>query len=300
MAQPKTHGILNNCPVNVCLPEIMEVFDYLAAVDEDKTTPRQPNTELHRAEYERLKQTFEAFYGLTNITWKKLSQVFTQNQTEAQLIMGPVFRQFMGHELQNDGRYLALTMDQATDALLKPLGISVKEHTHQRGHVHIFDIKAPNAITTVAVHNTPLANHWERVAPGQPAQLFDDVKAMSQPMTVVYDTLSASGTKDQAVAALATLKTTVQQQLAQNTAPALAEQKPVRPSVKNNVQAFIDQLHTANLTLTGPVKGPKIAIDKIEGQKAVAGESDEDFAKRLQVAEIEKYEAETKTTFRRR
>ena len=295
MPQPKTHGLLYNCPVNVGLPEIMQGIQYFAR----DAKPPKPEYESHRIEYTRLKKTFQKFYNLGTISWNQFNRIITteieNNNTAAQLIMGPVLREFIGSPLQADGNYLQLDMKETSTTLLKPLGISVKEITLMEDHSHRIIHKAENPISEIKVFNQPGHSHWDRAQDS--AELVDDADSMSEKINSVYNHLLAvevkpEGRKAHTEEGIKMLKKVVSI-LAENTDT--LEVKPAKPIFHQNL--FIEKLRTE----LKDVKGPRIETKDVANVKqAELGESDESFATRLQDAELRKYDEEVKKSGPRR
>ena len=289
MPQPKTHGILNYCPVNVCLPEIMKGIHYFAHKEakkpvDEKTTA---NYEAHREGYTLLKKTFQEFYNLGTITWSQFYRIITEqvdnNNTLAQIIMGPVSEKFANNELQIDKRYRPLTMEETSKRLLRPLGIEVHEHSYNNKN-ELFEEKTyavPSKVAVVDVFNSGTRQHWER-GTGPIADVQNDAKDLSKES---HDLYISFGDPDQVKNAFEKLKQKVYV-LAENT-----------DTVVFNQSKFVDDLRKTNLDF----KGTQIATKDVANVKvAEAGESDENFAKRLQEAELRKYDEEVKKSGPRR
>lgn len=293
MPQPKTHGVLHNCPVNVGLPEIMKGIQYFAS----DAKPPKPEYEAHRIEYTRLKKIFQKFYNLGTISWSQFNRIITteieNNNTAAQLIMGPVFREFIGSPLQADGNYPQLDMKETSTTLLKPLGISLKEITlmedpsHVEDHSHRIKHVAENPIGEVKAFNQPGHAHWDRAQDSR--ELVNDADSMPEKMHTVYNHFLALEVKPEDSKAhtekgIKMLKEVVSI-LAENTDT--LEVKPAKPVFHQN--QFINELRTQ----LADVKGPRIETkDVAKVKKAEEGESDESFARRLQDAELRKYDEE--------
>ena len=121
---PKISGILNNCALHACVPELVEAIKYFAMKEEAALTTwgfvkkrmkrlfniydahnwnrnKLVKLDKYQANYQNLKQTFATFYKIDDnqLTWRKFYDLLTRsvnyNQTAPQVIMGPVLRTFI-------------------------------------------------------------------------------------------------------------------------------------------------------------------------------------------------------------
>lgn len=302
--QPKISPQLNNCAVYLIVPELMKSFQYLADQEDGVESKDQAARQLgaHRADYELLKRQFEAFYKV-QLTWKQLLELLKNktknNATIQQYILGPVLRQFILEKSKNPalamiqsdgpskGRYVMLDDDKASDYLYKPLGITV---IHQRqGEADVIasanaTMKAPSEMFIVTAHHVN-TNHFERAAPEEQDRSAEDTKSTDcAAVAHVYQQLSENDDK-------ALVEKLVNEQLksAVKALLVVSDLKPVSHSVTAPKQElYVSMKHTLIQKFQTGEFDQKVHIDvkNIDEAKAEQGESDEDFAKRLQEAEF--------------
>ena len=144
MPTPKISAILNNCPVHLGVPEIIQAIKHFASLEQGQAgTHDALNSQAYKESYALLKDKFAEFYRQDKaaVTWKKLQLLLTEhinnNPTAAQFILGPVLREFMRDErslddilanLQEDGRFATLSATQVHRRLYGQLGIKIKAY----------------------------------------------------------------------------------------------------------------------------------------------------------------------------
>jgi hypothetical protein len=311
-------GVFNNCGIGVALPNIVAKIEEFARLEQDSHDLPSESEPVFQ-EYQKIKAHIADFYSIKNdqLTWKRLNNLLNQYTFyEQQLIMGPPIRAYMNekapnltlNQIDNMGRYLSLDENVLNDCLLQPLGISPQFYvrlndTHNTNEYEEGDdreewfpldnnaqcsykIDAENVVTEIV---PPLDiyykdGHYELFpeAFGQVNQPND----LSEPLKKSFDLLnSGNGVSE----GLVCLKKAVLQKF--NTSPSPAEEprieKPQQPSLqKQDLAKELIERYKQNFFQVR--EEDKIDISRIDSAEAKQGESDEDFATRLQEAELRK------------
>ncbi len=253
---PRISGQLNNCGVNAGIPELLAKFSEFAA-GEVSNEQKQVIPE----NYQQLKDSFETYYNLQNLTWKKLIDLLTgsvnNNSLAQQLILGPVLREFMHQKAPNRGyntfagaRYKYLGALELNTNLYNLLGISLISHEkHKLSDGTEIDVTENNGIapqnlaSAIHIYNKG-AGHWERYPAAEMPQAVNGRITLLQDCPVMcdmYDTLSNGNTLaglDKLKATVASLHDNVAAQASQQAQPAQPAQAlsvPVVLSPTENV-----------------------------------------------------------------
>jgi len=250
---PRISGQLNNCGVNAGIPELLAKFSEFAA-GEVSNEQKQVIPE----NYQQLKDSFETYYNLQNLTWKKLIDLLTgsvnNNSLAQQLILGPVLREFMHQKAPNQGyntfagaRYKYLGALELNTNLYNLLGISLISHEkHKLSNGTEIDVTENNSIapqnlaSAIHIYNKG-AGHWERYPAAEIAQAVDGRITLQQDCPDIHgvhqnftDGFTSAGL-DMLKATVASLHTNVAAQASQQAQSAQALSVPVVLSPTENV-----------------------------------------------------------------
>lgn len=271
MSSPRILGVLNNCAVNVAVLEITRAIASFAA-DEKQIIPALKSRE---AAYLKLKALFAEYHGIPNLTWKEFHCILTtgvnDNQTAAQLMLGPVLREFMKFngareeigELQNagpyKGRYQSLDMGDVQTYLYGPLGVKLNEfrRTEEKGAVlndEGYQVIPPEAqiavdepFAVIDVYNEGniragtgrQANHWERVPENKIGSVVNDDADLPphSPIRRAHEEITGSDSKAGAEYGLSLLKDAVKSIHRAVNNPAPIPQRPEPAERKREIAA---------------------------------------------------------------
>ena len=280
--------------------------------------------EIFRKNYERLKQEFAQFYSIdiNELTWRKFYNLLTisvnYNHFAAQIIMGPVLRKFMESniatlnlspfmkqetEIRNDGRYPLLHAKFLDQFVCSPLGIEITEYSKQDKSERIYQMEKYNngsGVFVINIYNDDL--HWERVPKDKIDSVVNDrdnLSADAKGIANAISEISESDSKSRTEKGLQKLQVAVRAKFSNLllgngnvVAPLTIPQQDfiatLKPQMKTHVRKLLNEFNKENGAFTvSEAKKIPATMDAINNAETdPAQESDEDFARRLQEAEI--------------